>query len=92
MVKYVLDTENNIPHSYVKELRNTYPLGEKQVSELCSLLKSRNRDLPGEMFFEDTCNIDSDENDGKTQKIALLYDALEVSDYFMSVEDMKKED
>lgn len=92
MVKYVLDTENNIPHSYVKELRNTYPLGEKQVSELCSFLKSRNRDLPDEMFFEDTCNIDSDENDGKTQKIALLYDALEVSDYFMSVEDMKKED
>ncbi len=79
MNAYVLDTKENIPRSYVKELRDAYPLGKEQVGLLRSFLSSRNRTLPENLYF-----------DYEGKDTALLYDALEVADYFMSLADMEQ--
>ena len=81
MKKYVLDTKKNIPRSYVKELRDTYPLGREQVGVLRSFLMSRNRSLPENLYFK---------SEGEETETALLYDALEVADYFISLTDMEQ--
>lgn len=87
MKQYVID-ESNIPRSFVKEMRNTYPLGEHQMEILKSFLKSREiqaskdsraRRYPEEFYF------------GDSPKVALLYDALEVADYYCSLDDLRKE-
>lgn len=85
MKKYVLK-DSNIPRSFVKDMRNTYPLGEDQMEILKAFLKSREkkgadenkREYPDEFYFTAA--------DGK--KTAVLYDALEVADYFRSFEDL----
>lgn len=93
MKAYVND-ENNLPRSFIKEMRNTYPLGMDQMKILQAFLKSREKEednsdsgkengktarkYPSEFYFTG--------DDGKTT--ALLYDALEVADYFYSLEDL----
>lgn len=81
---YVIDS-SNLPRSFVKEMRNTYPLGENQMELLKAFLQSResaekDRKYPEQFYFTDT--------DGT--RTALLYDALEVADYYYSYEDLCK--
>ena len=82
-VKFFQDIEN-IPKSFVKELRNTYPLGEGQMNLLYSFLESRGRKMPDgkdEMYWSE-----------KGVKIAKWYDALEIQDYFADLKDIEGED
>ena len=79
MKEFVLDN-NNIPRSYVKEIRNTYPLGEEQINILNAFLKSRNRNTPDNYYY-----------DFNGVKTARLYDTMEVADYYQSLEDVLKE-
>lgn len=73
-VKYFLD--ENIPRSYAKKIRNTYPFGSHQMKSLSEFLKSRGWKMPvekNEMFGS---------ADGKEDRdIAWWYDALEMMDY-----------
>lgn len=70
MRNYVLNGET--PRSFLKEIRNTYPLGEEQINILCAFLRSRGRKLPDEMYYTD--------GDHKT---ARLYDILEIADNYL---------
>jgi len=85
--------ETNMPRSFSKELRNTYPLGEKRVDQFKYFLDSRKWKLPEDYdkqaalykIFENNesvkNNVDED-NHSNPQKIARWYDALEMLDYF----------
>ncbi len=66
--------------SFLKNLRNTYPLGEGAVNQLVSFMKSRRRDLPDEMYYT---NKDND-------RIAIYYDALEMMDYYVDIFEEKE--
>ena len=84
MRKYVLDS-SNIPRSFTKEMRNTYPLGENQMQILKAFLKSRENPAQGRVYPDDFYYTDAD-----GERTAILYDALEVADYYHSYEDLKK--
>jgi hypothetical protein len=73
---YVLNKET--PRTFLKQLRNTYPLGEEQVNVLCAFLRSRKWKLPDKMYY-----MEGD------QKTALLYDALELADNYSDAETME---
>ena len=77
MKTYVLNKET--PRSFIKDLRNTYPLGEEQVNELCAFLRSRDWKLPEELYY-----MDGD------QRTALLYDALELADNYQIIEESQE--
>ena len=68
--------EKNIPRSFAKELRNTYPQGKETVNVLYAFLKSRGWTLPDgtdNLYWKNT----------ETEKIyARWYDALEMMDYY----------
>lgn len=70
--------EKMIPRSFAKEIRNTYPLGEARMSQLQSFLQSRNHAMP-----DGTFNMYSD-----TENVALWYDAVEMLDYYMPLEEL----
>lgn len=82
-VKYFLD-EKNLPRSYAKQIRNTYPLGSHEMKMLEGFLDSRGWKMPDgkmDMFREDGA--------------ALWYDALEMMDYCIAwgeTGDKKEED
>jgi hypothetical protein len=72
-------SNENIPRSFAKKIRNTYPLGENQVNLLKTFLESRNWKMPDseeKMYFEN--------------KIAKWYDALEMLDYYIDLDDLKE--
>ncbi len=81
--KYVLG-KNNVPRSFTKDMRNTYPLGREQMEILKSFLKSRDSReqarYPDDFYYMD--------KSGK--RIATLYDALEIADYYCSFEELSK--
>lgn len=67
----------NIPRSHAKTLRNTYPLGSHQVDQLMAFFNSRNIKMPDE-----TMELYAD---GR----AKWYDALEMMDLFISLEEIE---
>lgn len=69
-----------LPRSHAKTLRNTYPLGYQQVDRFKRFLESRGWCLP-----DGDCNAYI-EIDGK--KTAKYYDALELMDDYVSLEDI----
>lgn len=88
-MKAFVQEESNLPRSYVKEMRNTYPLGRDQMKVLQAFLKSREKEADEstgqkEIKYPDEFYYLSE--DGKYT--ALLYDALEVADYFFSLDDL----
>ena len=86
-IKYFLD-ENNIPRSFTKDLRNTYPLGEEQVEILKAFLLSRAKNDKNKAYLN-KMYVGDDEQKGT--KIATFYDALEVLDYYQDLEEILKE-
>lgn len=74
------DTKYVIPRSFVKALRNSYAIGEHEVNELLVFLRSRSIELPDEVY----CDIDG-------ERCALLYDAVELADYFTTLEECRGE-
>ena len=83
--QYVLD-DSNVPRSFVKEMRNTYPLGSDQMDILKAFLKSREN-------VESTASKkvkypDEFYKDFNGKKTARYYDALEVADYFRLLDDL----
>lgn len=66
----------NIPRSFAKDLRNTYPLGQSRMKLLYSFLESRGWKMPDgqEELYE---------KEGE-QLIAKWYDALEIMDYYVN--------
>jgi hypothetical protein len=91
MKSYVID-ESGIPRSFVKEMRNTYPLGENQMKILQAFLKSREK-LPTGEAEEDNMAMRKYPDElykvcEEGEKTATLYDAMEVSDYFYSLDDL----
>ena len=66
-----------IPRSHAKTLRNTYPMGHLQTDQLRAFFSSRNITMPDETMelYED----------GK----AKWYDALEMMDLFISLEEIE---
>ena len=75
MAKHFLN-EENMPGSFVKELRNTYSQGENQMKLLINFLVSRGWSFP---------DGESDAFDRKSG-IAKWYDALELLDYCEDLE------
>lgn len=73
MRTYIQNAET--PRSFLKQMRNTYPLGEEQINVLCAFLRSRGWKLPEEMYFSDG-----------DQKVARLFDALELIDNYTEEE------
>lgn len=82
VMKEYVQEKDNIPRSYVKDLRNAYSMGEEQVIMLRAFLESRDKKLPKEMY-------DLDEKGVKT---AALYDALEMADYYEDFDGNGKEE
>ena len=82
VMKEYVQEKNNIPRSYVKDLRNAYSMGVEQVIMLRAFLESRDKKLPEEMY-------DLDDKGGKT---AVLYDALELADYYEDFDGNGKEE
>jgi hypothetical protein len=77
-IKHFQD-DKKIPRSFSKELRNTYPSGQLQVDVLQAFLKSRDCEMPdkeNEMYYKED-----------NTKIAKWYDALEVMDLYVDVDD-----
>ncbi len=73
--------EKNIPHSQAKDLRNTYPLGQGTVEMLMQFLASRKVKFPdgSDAYYEE-----------KEEKVAMYYDALELMDMYVSLEEVIK--
>ena len=84
--------EKNMPRSFAKDLRNTYPQGEEEVNVLYAFLKSRGWKLPDgsdQLYMEQEETDSAQAAEGKKQpNIARWYDALEMMDY---VEDRTEE-
>ena len=78
-----------MPHSLAKEFRNTYPLGRNAVEELVVFARSRNK-LKGDIVDETLSGTGEDlgfvQLDGKC--VAAWYDALEMLDYYIKLEQM----
>ncbi len=72
--------EKNLPRSFAKDLRNTYPQGKEAVNMLYNFLKSRGWKLPDE---SDDLYWKIDEKAGKIY--AKWYDALEMMDYYSDI-------
>lgn len=92
-IKY-FQLKDNIPHSFAKQLRNTYPQGQSQTEMFNSFLLSRGFKMPDEYVKE---NEDSKKEEsrlyfdsGKDRvKTAKWYDALELMDYYKSIKTEK---
>ena len=72
--------EEKLPRSFAKEIRNTYALGRENVQQLSTFLQSRGHKMPDdtqEMYFEGT-------------ETAKWYDALELMDYYIDLEEIDK--
>ncbi len=73
-------SEDNIPHSFAKDIRNTYHMGSNQINLLGSFLDSRKWKMPGKLPCKDNMYVDYE-----GVKTAAWYDALEIMDYCMDV-------
>lgn len=71
--------KDKMPRSWAKTIRNTYPLGLRQVSQLMAFLDSRGRQLPDGRADAGTAYV----QDGKGRKTARYYDVLEFLDMFV---------
>lgn len=69
---YFVNTDN-IPRSYAKQLRNTYPMGKYEVQHLSTFLQSRGHRMPDQSYNMYEGNQ------------ARWYDALEMMDLFASL-------
>ena len=69
---YFVNTDN-IPRSYAKQLRNTYPMGKYEVQHLSTFLQSRGHRMPDQSY-----NMYEGDH-------ARWYDALEMMDLFASL-------
>lgn len=87
-IKKYVQSESNLPRSFVKEMRNTYPLGSNQMKILWTFLKSRETsekmdgkkvEYPKDLYF-----------DYEGKKVAKYYDAMEVAEYFRSFDDLSR--
>ena len=88
MKEYVafVEDESNIPRSFIKEMRNVYPLGENQMKKLIGFLESRANSedkFAGKLYFDD-------EKTG--ERIARLYDCMEIADYYQELEEILDEE
>ena len=70
---------NKMPRSFAKRLRNTYPLGRSEAEAFDAFLKSRGTMLPEVLYTK---------ADG--EECATFYDAAEIMDYFLTLDEMKK--
>lgn len=79
--------EKNIPRSQAKALRNMYPNGEKQTEMLAAFLQSRAINMPGgnEVYTYI-------ERNGKSEKCARFYDALEMMDMYIPLKRIEQKD
>lgn len=86
ILEYFKD-DSNMPHSLAKGFRNTYPLGKNALDELIAFARSRKK-LTGRIVEETLSGSGKDfgfvELNGK--KVAAWYDALEMMDYYISLE------
>ena len=85
--QYFTDS-SNMPSSFSKELRNTYPLGKARTQELLSFLASRNKTMPddydGKADSRDASKaLYYTAGDGKMT--ARWYDVLEMLDYYIDM-------
>ena len=71
-IKYF--AEGEIPRSFAKQIRNTYPLGSHQMEELTRFLDSRGWKMPDQR----TAQMEMYEED----RTAKWYDALELTDWY----------
>lgn len=74
----------NMPRSFAKDIRNTYSLGEGQISLLGAFLNSRGWKLPDgtDSFYFDDGGV----------RTARWYDALELMDYYIDLEKFTEEE
>lgn len=75
----------NMPRSFAKDLRNTYSMGEARIDLLYSFLESRDWKLPNqekELFLKKE----------EEKSIAKWYDALEMMDYYLDLDEIQKGD
>lgn len=81
--------EENMPRTFVKELRNVYAQGENQINLLIDFLESRNWKFPegdSEAFYKSYTEKQDDAQRRAGEKkgqmtVAKWYDALEMLDY-----------
>lgn len=74
LLQYVADFKSErVPKSFLKQIRNAYPLGNLQVEVLMDFLKSRGHNMPDGTYemYEKT----------DSKQVAKWYDALEIMDY-----------
>ena len=78
----------NWPRSQVKQMRNTYPLGGREMDRLMAFLSSRGRKLPGDQVTnrENAYYVSKDEN----KTYAKYYDALEMSDLYIGLDEIRE--
>ncbi|MCC8150784.1 MAG: hypothetical protein LIO96_04860 [Lachnospiraceae bacterium] len=73
--------EENIPRSFAKNLRNVYPQGKDKADMFLAFLESRNWEMPDktdELFLP-----------GNETVIAKYYDALELLDYYIDLDEIR---
>ncbi|MCD8149037.1 MAG: hypothetical protein LUE92_05610 [Clostridiales bacterium] len=71
----------NIPRSFAKNLRNVYPQGKDKADMFMAFLESRNWEMPDktdELFLP-----------GNEAVIAKYYDALELLDYYIDLDEIR---
>lgn len=79
--------EKNLPRSFAKTLRNTYPLGEMKTESFYNFLKSRDWKMPvHEQEKEQELLYYVLEEQGQQRKYAKWYDALEMMDYYIDLD------
>ena len=88
--KYILyfQNEENIPHSFAKNLRNIYSQGKMETQEFLAFLTSRNWKLPD----EDLPYISIKDGKGQEKVFAKYYDALEIMDYYVDISQLEQEE
>ncbi len=79
----------NMPRTFVKDLRNTYSLGENQMNALYSFMESRNWKLPD---GESALYYVENGGNGTAVKVAKWYDALEIADYYIDLNSIQEGD
>lgn len=82
---------NNLPRSFAKTLRNTYPLGKTEIIRFISFLNSRKWKLPeienGEKIELENIYV----NEG-SMSYARFYDALELMDDYIDLEEIESKE
>lgn len=92
LVKEEKSGGNGMVKSDLKELRNTYPLGEHAMDELLSFFKSRNKTFlsSGKRKIQDDIREVLSEKPFDEKGFATWYDALEIYELFTDIREEKK--